>query len=52
MTAPTTQPTEPADDDTFGTSGDSDSHDTPPRTLTFISAPEGAFCDSQGHSTE
>ncbi|WP_194238715.1 hypothetical protein [Streptomyces spongiae] len=52
MTAPTTQPTEPADDDTLVTTGDGDSHDTPPPTLTLISAPDGALCDTQGHCTE
>lgn len=51
MTAPTHH-TEPADDDTLVATGDGDSRDTPPPTLTLISAPEGAFCDAQGHCTE
>lgn len=52
MTELITRHTESADCDTLVAAGDGDSHDTPPPALTLISAPEGAFCDAQGHCSD
>ncbi|MBV1942529.1 hypothetical protein KUF83_39250 [Streptomyces sp. BV286] len=52
MTAPTTRHTESADCDTLVAVGDGDLHDTPRLALKLVSAPEGAFCDAQGHCSD